>query len=96
MLRIRDNVDLEELEKFGFYYRKHYDNWIKLHNEKDYEDYVDNYIQIDNDRVLKPYARILDGHDTDYIDARQVTIKDKFLDTLYDLIQAGLVVKYNE
>lgn len=93
MLKIKDNVDLKELEKFGFKYRKHYDNYIKLHNEKNYEDFVDNYIQIGNDRILQPYARILDGHDTDYIDASQVIIKDEFLDTLYDLIQAGLVEK---
>ena len=26
MLKIKDNVDLKELEKFGFVYRKHYKN----------------------------------------------------------------------
>lgn len=93
MLKIRDDIDLKELEKFGFVYRKHYKNYTKLHNEKDYEDYVDNYIQVGSDRILRPYTRILIGHDTEYCDKAQTNIKDQFLDTLYDLIQAGLVEK---
>ena len=93
MLKIKDNVDLKELEKFGFTYRKYYTNYTKLHSNKNYEDYVDNYIQIGNDRILKPYARLLNGHETDYIDKGQVIIKDEFLDTLYDLIKADLVEK---
>lgn len=96
MLKIKDDVDLKELEKFGFVYRKHYDNYMKLHSEKDYEDYVDNYIQIGNDRILQPYTRILDGHDEKYCDKRQTIIKNEFLDTIYDLIQAGLVEKVGD
>ena len=102
MLKIKENVDLKELEKFGFVYRKHLNrvyrnnNWIKLHNEKDYEDYVDNYIQIGNDRILKPYTRILNGHNKEYCDNRQTNIKNEFLDTLYDLIKADLVEKVEE
>ncbi len=93
MLKIKDSVDLKELEKFGFTYREHYKNYTKLHSQKDYEDYVDNYIQIGNDRILQPYARLLNGHDKDYIDKTQVIIKDEFLDTIYDLIKADLVEK---
>lgn len=93
MLKIRDDVDLKELEKFGFCYRKHYNNWIKLHNEKDYEDYVDNYIQIGTDKILRAYTRILNGHNTEYCDESQTNIKDEFLDTICDLIKADLVVK---
>lgn len=93
MLKIKDNVDLKELEKFGFTYRKHYKNYTKLHSNKNFEDYVDNYIQIDNDRILKPYTRILNGHDTEYCDKSQTNIKNEFLDTLYDLIKADLVEK---
>lgn len=93
MWKIRDDVDLKELEKFGFCYRKHYNNWIKLHNEKDYEDYVDNYIQIGADKILRPYAKILNGHNTEYCDKSQTNIKDEFLDTIYDLIKADLLEK---
>lgn len=96
MLKIKDTVDLKELEKFGFTYRKHYNNWIKLHSDKDFEDYVDNYIQIDNSRILKPYTRLLNGHDTEYLDKSQANIKDEFLDTIYILIEAGLVEKVVE
>lgn len=68
-------------------------NYTKLHSNKNYEDYVDNYIQIGKDRILKPYGRLLNGHETEYIDKGQVIIKDEFLDTLYDLIKADLVEK---
>ena len=63
------------------------------YSEKDYEDYVDNYIQIGTDKILRPYTRILNGHNTEYCDKSQTNIKDEFLDTLYDLIKANLVVK---
>ena len=96
MLKIKKNVDLKELEKFGFVYRKHYNDWIKLHYEKNYEDYVDNYIQIGNDKIFKPYTQILNGHDKEYCDKRQTNIKNEFLDTLYDLIKADLVEKVEE
>lgn len=62
-------------------------------SEKDYEDYVDNYIQIGTDRILRPYTRILNGHNTEYCDKLQTNIKDEFLDTLYDLFKANLIVK---
>lgn len=96
MLKIKDGIDLKELEKFGFIYREHYKNFTKLHSEKNYEDYVDNYIQIGNDRILKPYARLLNGHNKDYVDEEQVIIKDEFLDTLYDLIKVDIVEKVEE
>lgn len=96
MLKIKDEKDLKELEKFNFTYRKHYKDYTKLHSEKDYEDYVDNYIQVGSDRILKPYTRILNGHNEEYCDNSQTNIKDEFLDTIYDLIQAGLVEKIKE
>lgn len=96
MLKIKDNVDLKELEKFGFIYREHYKNYSKGHFDKDYEDYVDNYIQVGNDKILSPYTRILNGHDTEYCDKNQTNIKNQFLDTLYDLIKADLVEKVDD
>lgn len=96
MLKIKDNVDLKELEKFGFAYRKYYNNYIKLHSEKNYHDFVDNYIQIEKNGTIKPFVQLLDGHDEKYIDEKQAIIKDELLDTIYDLIQAGLVEKVED
>ncbi len=45
------------------------------------------------DKILRPYTRILNGHNTEYCDKSQTNIKDEFLDTLYDLIKANLVEK---
>lgn len=42
---------------------------------------------------MRPYTRILNGHNTEYCDESQTNIKDEFLDTIYDLIKADLVVK---
>lgn len=94
MLKIKDDVDLNELEKYGFYYRKLWGNYIKLHSDKNYDDHVDNYLEIDN-RILKPFARTLNGYD-EYIEKKQVNIKNEFLDTLYDLIKDGLVEKVDD
>ena len=96
MLKIKDNVDLKELEKFGFAYRKYYNNYIKLHSEKNYHDFVDNYIQIEKNGTIKPFVQLLDRHSEKYIDKNQALIKDEFLDTIYDLIQAGLVEKVED
>ncbi len=73
MLKIKDSVDLKELEKFGF--KKFPDGYFKkvyLANADD--DKV--YYRIDNNRIIK------------------ITRLDGELDnTIYDLIQAGLVEK---
>lgn len=84
MLKIKDNVDLKELEKFGFEYNKLLDEYV---------------IDIATDRrgacvelAIRRKYLILDfnGDDTggsgeDYID-----------DTLYDLIKADMVEKIEE
>ena len=72
------------MKSIGFNYRKHYNNWTKLHSEKDYEDYVDNYIQIGTDKILRPYTRILNGHNTEYCDKSQTNIKDEFYGYRFD------------
>ena len=83
MLKIKDSVDLKELEKFGFEYR----DWL--------DDY---YIDIANDRrgagvalnIVRRYLRLIFAGDDcggcgeDYIN-----------DVIYDLIQDGLVEKVN-
>ena len=77
MLKIKDDVDLKELEKFGFelnYFFKECRKKVYLGNDDDDKNfYVIDFItrEIDLQR--------LDG---------------KLDDTLYDLIQAGLVEKF--
>ena len=71
MLKIKDNVDLKELKKFGFYLGTTY-----ITNK---ECYFNSKIMIlVEDRIIKKEEITFDT--TDY-------------DTLYDLIQAGLVEK---
>ena len=79
MLKIKDNVDLKELEKFGF----------KLYGEN-FESYIVNIEdkQYHNKAILNvaPVSRKIS------IDTTSTYIKDK-LDILYDLIKADLVEK---
>ena len=81
MLKIRDDVDLKELEKFGFYksggvYQKdlEYDNINSLIVGIDICIYI-----IISDRIIRFLSN-----------CEKETVK---LDVLYDLIKANLVVK---
>ena len=82
MLKIRDEIDLKELEKYGFeliggvYYKTIYEG----RRGQDFE------LIIYNDRFIQGYSNGADGDgEEDYID-----------DTLYDLIKDGLVVKVED
>lgn len=82
MLKIKDNVDLKELEKFGFK-NVSYKNYV-------YTPKVDidlNEIWVDGD--TKKIDIIDYTHNVEYI-------IDENLDKLFDLIQAGLVEKVSE
>ena len=80
MLKIKDNVDLKELEKFGF---------EKYTNEEsyyfDFVPYIENvqysYIEVTKDRKISCL---------DYIEMEHYQIA---VEKLFDLIQAGLVEK---
>lgn len=75
MLKIKDEVDLKELEKFGFRYIKN-SNYPNLSNQEYYYDYLGTISIYENTRAtIVRYT----GEGT--------------IDTLYDLIQAGLVEK---
>jgi hypothetical protein len=80
MLKIKDEVSLEELEKFGFkkslYYEDDYVKKVYLKNEDDDK----NFYRINN-KTREIRLTRLDGK----LDA-----------TLYDLIQAGLVEKVED
>ena len=88
MLKIKDDVDLKELEKFGFEklednFRKHKYSWKRdLGNDCYYELYVnkDNYLHI---KVVANYNY-------------ELLIVKRLQNILFDLIKAGLVEKVGE
>ena len=104
MLKIKDNVDLKELEKFGFDYyidvRKNNDSpkWykgIKNYIEKGYRwDDGENTIKIVEERkdanwIFHNKEREVYVFESDY----EMGVSDEMLDVIYDLIQAGFVEK---
>lgn len=74
MLKIKDVVDLKELEKFGFTPEYYLDCWAwtkKLKRGENYEEYINVW---EKDREIQCCAI-------------------EILDTILDLIQAGLIEK---
>lgn len=92
MLKIRDDVDLKELERFGFE-RITNDTYSKRMNNSD-----DRY---DTSILVNPLNKETENHVVYYInnDEKIGNIEENYidltgeLDTLYDLIKADLVVK---
>lgn len=83
MLKIKDSVDLKELEKFGFIYNK-YDNSYMINLGEDRRGAFCN-LYIENRILYIVFA----GDDNGYCG------NDILNDVIYDLIQAGLVEKVN-
>jgi len=82
MLKIKDNVDLKELEKFGFKQNKF--------------NYYDDEIYICKDRkIILGIERNYDELDI-IAGSTCIEITNELLTKLYDLIQAGLVEKVKE
>ena len=82
MLKIKDNVDLKELEKFGFENNCNNKCLIKSYKQ---EFTQDDYVFINKeDKVIRI------GHYQEEYGATNII---KVSDTLYDLIQANLVEK---
>jgi hypothetical protein len=86
MLKIKDNVDLKELEKFDFEYREEDDEDSKWHY---WCPKINSGISIDVVNELNPeLVRIIDdGH---------FGFDKTDLDIIYDLIKADLVEKVEE
>lgn len=84
MLKIRDDVDLKELEKFGFKYNEELNHWYK-HCIGTFNKFI-VLAEADIDNVR---GQIVFYNDS----AFNTTL---YLDTLYDLIKAGLVEKVGE
>lgn len=74
MLKIKDNVDLKELEKFGFYDNKYCYSDNPYHFRK--------ILIYKKDRYINFYS---EWYGSDF----------NLIDTIFDLIQAGLVEKVN-
>ena len=84
MLKIRDNMDLKELEKYGFKYSKYYLGYTKTICYGRRGQQFDLIIY--DDRILSGYAEGADGSGEEGI----------IDDTIYDLIKADLVIKVEE
>ena len=82
MLKIKDNVDLKELEKFGFKQMKIMQGAGNLETFYKYETDYDNYF------IAECKNRI--------IIYNQFTVKNELDDKIYDLIKADLVEKVED
>ena len=107
MLKIKDNIDLKELEKFGFiYYKKErqnngnpkFYNGFKTYFEIGYiwDDGV-NTVEVVIERINANWnfhnqEREIYVFESDY----DMDVSDNMIDLLFDLIQAGLVEKVEE
>ena len=100
MLKIKDNVDLKELEKFGF--KHYYTIWKSDENVPDDNEWGYNIEFTDIDKkVAVPILNIneKDRQIREYISndyESYCIVKESRLNVLYDLIQAGLVEKVVE
>lgn len=92
MLKIKDNVDLKELEKFGFEYEK------KKYYIETARDLMDSETRSAVFPVSKRFAIYININD------RKITVTKNIVcwqdqskvDVLFDLIQAGLVEKVSD
>ena len=92
MLKIKDNVDLKELEKFGFI---EYNGWYyKTITPEKYQEHL-NYIEVRvwKDRELY-FTYCYEDEEKKYFFRKQDYCYG--LDTIYDLIKADLVEKVEE
>lgn len=84
MLKIKDNVDLKELEKFGF--KKQFNR-----DTGKIEEYVCGTNRVSIEKRILEYSKRYDGECYEYF------LFDYFIENIFiNLIQAGLVVKVEE
>jgi len=90
MLKIKDNVDLKELEKFGLMPHDKYPEiyrYVKEYSLMELEEGAPIWIGISSNDPKVLYR---------YKDTYCLNINDTIADILFDLIQAGLVEKVEE
>ena len=98
MLKIKDNVNLKELEKFGFkkQYRIDYDKKTKdiiyRNDNENINIFPDNEVKYLQDYELIPRVLYMMNNDSSY----QESPEFEFPGILYDLIKADLVEKMDE
>jgi hypothetical protein len=84
MLKIKDSVDLKELEKFGFIYKERMVRPMPSWKSIEYNGYYKDYFM---DNSNENYWFYIDGS------TREIIKEVWDIDTLYDLIKADLVEK---
>ena len=108
MLKIKDNVDLKELEKFGFKrveFRKMFSDYVRSYQYevKAFNDICDYHLLMQTDTIIVhdkdsvDYERniqiIIQDHSKVDFGDKIVGMKEETMHKLFDLIQAGLVEK---
>lgn len=96
MLKIKDNVDLKELEKFGFKpkYNEDTGEITAYEKKKEKTEYEGLMVKI---KETQSKIRIFKGFRKKDMEWRIIKYTDYFdIDTLYDLIKADLVEKVND
>ena len=108
MLKIKDNVDLKELEKFGFKrveFRKMFSDYVRSyqHEVKNFIDICDYHKCMQTDTIIihdkdsVDYERniqiIIEDHSIVDFGGKIVGMQEKTMSKLFDLIQAGFVEK---
>lgn len=84
MLKIKDNIDLKELEKFGF--KKHKKAYYRCKRNDYIKNLKNGYIEISND------TRLISQDGIEFLRVDEI----EYQNTLYDLIEAGYVEKVEE
>lgn len=100
MLKIKDKIDLKELEKFGF---KHWKTiWKENENSEDINEWCYDLKFTDISKEVQVLLLQIDDEKRiiqEYIDQKYemyCIVKETRLNILYDLIQAGLVEKVGD
>ncbi len=84
MLKIKDNVDLKELEKYGF--KRHKKAYYRCQRNDYYFNTPHGAIEI------QKYTGWISHNGTSFLRTDEIIFEDK----LYDLIKAGLVEKIDK
>lgn len=97
MLKIKDNIDLKELEKYGFKKHKRDDKYVvvsKWAMERIYDEESLGVATIDYSLHSFPIIELIQTGKGLKIDlVAKWDFVEKALETIYDLIKAGLVEK---
>ena len=98
MLKIKDNVELKELEKFGFWK----DSNFKIYNRETQEDYIEQFKKAEYLLILNKNRVIVKAKMKTVLTLEENVIHAYDIQTnrikkyIPDLIQAGLVEKVKE